>query len=79
MAVSNPCLLLSILHAGAQSCSDELFRMISYAVIHLIHHLEMTISASPYVAQFTYGHISRFACRYLGEAEFQHSGQYLHF
>jgi len=35
------------LHAGAEGCSDELFRMIWYAVIHFTHHLEMTVSCQP--------------------------------
>jgi len=71
--------LLSVLHAGAERFSDELFRMIWYAVIHFIHHLERTVSCQPLCGSISYGHISRFARRYFGEAELQHFGQYLHF
>ena len=71
--------LLSILHAGAERSLVN--RSGWYDTLLFTSYIiwKWQSVASPYVAQFTYGHISRFARRYLGEAEFQHSGQYLHF
>lgn len=47
MAVSNPWLCWVFLHAGAERFSGELCRMIWYAVIHFIHHLDITVSYQP--------------------------------
>jgi len=67
------------LHAGAESCSDELFRMIWYAVI--LYTSSGNDSQLPALMWLDL-HIDislGLPCRYLGEAEFRHSGQYLHF
>ena len=61
MAVSNPCLCW-VFTCWSREISDELFRMIWYAAIHFLHHLEMTISYQPLCGSiYIWTYIFRFA------------------
>jgi len=79
MAVSNPCLCWVFYMLEPRNVLMNRSGWYDTLLFALYIIWKWQSVASLYVARFTYGHISRFARRYLGEAEFQHSGHYLHF